>query len=396
MIRPKLMALRRRRGMLLGTAPGTLVIDPTSSKPRVSVMAYGPEGCVEDVVSEVATLKAYLERWPVTWVNVDGLGDLETLHQLGELFRLHRLALEDVLSLHQRPKVEEYGDLLFIIARMIEPSEPVQTEQLGIFLGSRFVLTFQERVGDCFDPIRKRIREGETRMRSSGPDYLAYSLLDSIVDAYFPYLDVASDRLDALEDEALYRPRPLTVSSIHQAKRDLLVIRRVISAKREVVNTLFRYAGPCIAETTRIYLRDCYDQLIQLMDTLDIHRELAASLMEVYLSSVSNRMNAIMKMLTLIATMFIPLTFLAGVYGMNFDPEASPWNMPELRFYWGYPGIVALMAAILLLELILFWRKGWLSGSEAETGRDDRHRTPNASLPRASPHSGPNERSHGR
>ena len=328
----------------------------------MQLLAYNAADCVEAPIDDVAAIRDHLGKWPVVWVNVDGLGDVEVIQQLGDLFGLHQLALEDVLSLNQRPKVEEYEDCLFLVARMIEPGLPVRTEQISIFLGEGFVLTFQEHPGDCLDIVRKRLREGKGRIRTMGADYLAYCLLDAVVDAYFPHLDELSDVIETMETEVVEDPTAGTVSRIHQLKRDLLTVRRIMGSLREAINALIREDEGPITDATRLYLRDCHDHTVRILDLVETYRELAGGLLDVYLSSVSNRMNEVMKVLTVIATMFIPLTFLAGVYGMNFSGDASRWNMPELRWYWGYPAFIAAIVVLAIFELFLFWRKGWLGG----------------------------------
>jgi len=260
----------------------------------------------------------------------------------------------------QRPKVERYEDCLFLVARMMSLGERLDSEQISIYLGSGFVLTFQERVGDCLDPVRHRIREGAGRIRSQGADYLAYALLDAVIDHYFPVLEELGERLEALEDEVLRHPSPAVISRIHAAKRDLLALRRVVWPQRESLHWLLREPIPLLAEDTRLHLRDCYDHVAHVMDMVETFRELASGLVDAYQSSLSNRMNEVMKVLTIIATIFIPLSFLAGLYGMNFSAESSPWNMPELRFYFGYPLALALMAVVAGVMLIYFRRKGWI------------------------------------
>ncbi len=348
-----------------GAPPGTLVVDPNAAQPVIRVMAYGPEGLVEEAVQAPDGLRRFLEKWPVTWVNVDGLGDAETLVKLGEIFGLHRLALEDIVSVDQRPKVEQYEEFQLIVIRMPWRQERLETEQVSLFLGKRFVLTFQERVGDCLDPVRQRIRAASGRIRQAGPDYLAYSLIDAITDGYFPVLEDFGEKLEALEDEVVERPDSATVSRIHQVKRDLLTLRRAVWPLREAVNSLFRDSTPLVSDETRIYLRDCYDHVVQILELLETYRELGSGMIDVYLSSMSNRMNEIMKVLTIIATIFIPLTFIAGVYGMNFSREASPWNMPELHWYYGYEFALGLMLIIAIVMMIYFLRKGWLGGSRS-------------------------------
>jgi magnesium transporter len=311
-------------------------------------------------IHETKDIRPFLEKWPVTWVNVEGLGDVETLRELGELFGLHRLSLEDVVNVHQRAKVDEYPDHQFIVARMPDTGDSLGTEQVSFFLGERFLLTFQEKSGDCFDPIRDRIRGGQGRIRRSGPDYLAYALLDSVIDAYFPVLEKHGERLESIEDEILSDPDSRTISRIHQIKRDLLNLRRIMWPQRGAVNALIRGESGLVTQETRVHLRDCYDHTIQLMDLLESYRELGSALMDLYLSIASNRMNEVMKVLTVIATIFIPLTFIAGIYGMNFDNEASPWNMPELNWYFGYPFCMGIMAVVALALVYFFWRKKWL------------------------------------
>jgi magnesium transporter len=350
-----------------GALPGTLHVDPTAPKPVITVMAFGPDAYVERTVADPKELREFLPEWPVTWVNVEGLGDAEIIRSLGEVFDLHGLALEDVVNVHQRPKVDEYPDHLFIVARMIYMNAHIESEQISIFLGPNFVLTFQSFVGgDCLNPLRDRIRRGVGRIRQAGADYLAYGILDGVIDAYFPVLEIYSSELDKLETEVINNAVPHTVARIQRVKRNLLTLRRVIWPLREAVNMLIREPSPLITHDTQIFLRDCYDHTIQIMDLLETHRELAAGLMDVYLSSVSNRMNEIMKVLTIIATIFIPLSFIAGVYGMNFNPEASPLNMPELNWFLGYPFAWAIMLTTAGSLLTYFWRKGWLSSSLKE------------------------------
>ena len=344
-----------------GAAPGTLTVDPASPAPIISVIAYGPDGLVEQQVDDVQQLRQFVQRWPVTWVNVDGLGDEKVIRELGEIFGLHQLALEDVINVHQRAKVEEYGEHLFIVVRMVELCERLQTEQVSIFLGQNFVLTFQERPGrDSIEPVRDRLRRNRGRIRSLGADYLVYNLIDAVIDGYFPVLEKYGERLDALEDEVTENIDRSTTARIHEIKSDLLVIRRAIWPHREAISMLVRDANPLIQPETRVYLRDCYDHTVQLIDLVETYRELGADLRDVYLSSISNRMNEIMKVLTVISTIFIPLNFIAGVYGMNFNTEKSPWNMPELNWYYGYPFALGVMLAVTCVMLYFFAKKGWL------------------------------------
>ncbi|HEY2894417.1 MAG TPA: magnesium/cobalt transporter CorA [Pirellulales bacterium] len=366
-------AYRRRSSP--GTAPGTLVVDPASPKPCVHVIAYDAGECVEHrfgTVRELDALPGLVERYSVVWVSVAGLGDAEMVQRLGELFNLHRLALEDVLNNHQRPKVEQYGDHLFIVARMLEGGMRLETDQLGMFLGQKFVVTFQNTPGDCLDPVRERIRRGRGIIRTAGSDYLAYAILDAVVDYYFPTLEVFGEEIEALEESLITNVDRSVLSRIHDVKARLLIVRRAIWPLREALHVLIRDPVPVIQETTRIYLRDCSDHTFQIVDLVETYRELASSLMDLYHSALSNRMNEIMQVLTVIATIFIPLTFIVGVYGMNFDPKSSPWNMPELEWYWGYPAVWAVMLAIAGGMLLFFRHRGWLGGRPAASKRPDK------------------------
>lgn len=360
----------RRRPKALGAPPGTLTGDAAAPRPRMHVIAYGPDAFTEADVEDVQVLGEYLGRWPVLWVNVDGVGNADTVAALGKTFNLHGLALEDVIHVHQRPKVEEYDDHLFIVARMMKPDLPVRTEQLSMFLCKQAVVTFFEHPGDCVDPVRERIRKGRGRIRKMDADYLAYCLLDAVVDFYFPAMDAFSEALEHLEAQVLAEPTPEVVARIHATKRDLLNIRRSVAPLREAINTLVRDDHGLISETTRIHLRDCHDHIYQIIEMAETYREVLGGLLDIYLSSVSNRMNDVMKVLTVIATIFIPLTFLAGIYGMNFNAEASPWNMPELRWYWGYPCMLLLMLIVAVLELAFFWRKGWIGKGQSSSTKN--------------------------
>ncbi len=351
-----------------GSSPGTLTIDPQASRTKISVVAFNPESCLEEPVRDVESIASYLTKWPVVWINVEGLGDVETIRKLGNAFNIHRLAMEDVVNVHQRPKVEAYSHHYFIVVRMADMHDRLETRQLAMFLGKNYVLTFQESESGRFGPILARIHDRSGRMRRSGADYLAYAILDSCIDHFFPALEKYGEAIEALEDQVVLNPSSQFVSEIHEMKRDLLVLRRAVWPLREAVNSLVREPSPLIADETRIYIRDCYDHTIQVIDLLENFRDIAGDLMEVYLSSVSNRLNEIMKILTIFTTIFIPLNFIAGIYGMNFNTGKSGWNMPELDWHFGYPFALGLMAALAAAMLIYFRRKGWL-GSSGNSGR---------------------------
>ncbi len=314
---------------------------------------YDAEHLQEFPAVTLADLRGLKESGRTLWLDIAGLGDAHVIEQIGEIFSLHRLALEDVLSGHQRAKVEAYGDVLFIVMRMPEHDGHLDTDQLSLFLGANFVVSFQIRCGDCFDPLRERLRKGTGKVRSKGADALAYSLIDATIDSYFPVLESLGERLEALEDEVLLAPTHASIPRIHELRRELLTLRRAAWPQREALNALLRDHSTLIRDETRLYLNDCYDHTVQVMDLLENYRELGSSLLEVWLSSVSNRMNEVMKLLTIISTIFIPLTFIVGLYGMNFT------HMPEIGWKWSYPIVLLVMLAIGLGMLRWFFVRGW-------------------------------------
>jgi magnesium transporter len=345
-----------------GTPPGTLKGHPEASRALVRVACYGADRLVEETAEDPGRLEALKETAPVMWVDVSGSGDAETVARIGETFGLHPLATEDVLNTRQRAKVERYGDQLFIVARSASRDPGQGTEQMSMFLGPGWVLTFQEDEPDLFEPVRARLREGRLRIRAAGPDYLAYAVLDTIIDHYFPALEHFAERLDELEGEVLDGSADNPLATIQSIRRGLLDLRRAVWPLRDALNALLRDEAGSFAPETHVYLRDCYDHTIQIMDLIETYRELAAGLLDLYMSMVGNRMNEIMKTLTIMATIFIPLSFVAGLYGMNFDREVSPWNMPELGWYLGYPFALVVMAGVAGGLLLYFRRKGWLGG----------------------------------
>jgi magnesium transporter len=328
----------------------------------ISVFAYGPDGVDEHADVNADALVGFIGKRPVTWVDVDGYRDLDVIDRIAKALDLHPLAIEDATNPSQRPKYEEYPSHAFMVTRMARCTDHVFSEQLAIFLGQGFIVTFQgEHPGDSLESVRKRIRLDQGRIRSEGPDYLAYALLDAVIDNYFPVIDQFGDLLETLEDELSVKPIKNAVERIQHAKQDLLVLRRAILPMRDVVNMLVRDDTRFIGKQARLYLRDCYDHCVQLIDVIGSYREMTGGLMELYLSGVSNRMNEIMKFLTLVSTIFIPLTFIVGVYGMNFDPAKSPYNMPELEWRYGYPVVMGAMALLAVLLVIYFRKKGWLA-----------------------------------
>jgi magnesium transporter len=294
----------------------------------------------------------------VTWINVEGLHQVEILEKLGECYGFHPLVLEDILNTDQRPKMEDYGDYLYVVLKMLSlqgQKNEIVTEQVSILLGSNFVISFQEGgEGDVFNSIRDRIKNGKGRIRKMGADYLAYALLDAVVDNYFIILEKLGEKIELLEEELVTRPTSHTLNLIHHMKREMIFLRKAVWPLREVVGGLERAETSLFKEATRIYLRDIYDHTIQVIDTVETFRDMVSGMLDIYLSSVSNRLNSVMKVLTIIATIFMPLTFLAGIYGMNFK------YMPELEWRWGYPFIWLIMIGIGVFMLIYFRKKKWM------------------------------------
>ena len=342
------------------TVPGHIAPRAQAGSPRINVLAYDSSRFAEIEDVEPGALGRLRREYDVVWIDVVEFGDASRIAEIGKVFGLHALALEDAVNTHQRPKVEDYEDHLFLTARMLRNSQSFETEQVAFFLGEGFLITFQERAGDCFDPVRKRIRKGKGRIRSARADYLCYALIDAIVDMYFPALERVGEKLEDIEDEIVGNPDSHEVRDLHELKRDLLMLRRAIWPHREMINNLNRDDHPLVTVETRLFLRDTYDHTIQLMDIVETYREIASGLMDVYISSVSAQMNEVMKVLTIIATIFMPLGFIASVYGMNFDRTVSPWNMPELGWSYGYPFALVLMVMSAGGLFWWFWRKGWI------------------------------------
>ncbi len=357
-----------------GSSPGTLFVPADAQATRLFLLRYGPDVCEEQQVTDVGELVAPSQDGVVTWLDVRGLRDERQLSAITRFFDIHPLAAADVVNAPQRAKTESYGSHLLLIAHMAQllvgpDNEPeLHMEQVGLVLGHGWVVTFQESSadGDVLEPVRQRLRQGRGKIRNAGADYLAYALLDAVVDGYYPALEGVGAYLEDLEIQTLERPIPQTGRQIHALKRTLLLLRRGIWPEREALSSLLRDVdddgelNPLLGANTRIYLRDVYDHVVQVVDMIETYREFAASLMDVYLSSVNNRMNEVVKVLTIISTIFLPLSFIAGVYGMNFDPAASPWNMPELKWAYGYPFAIGLMLAVSIGMLIAFRHFGWI------------------------------------
>jgi magnesium transporter len=351
---------RRKRSQLPGTRPGTLTahIEADTTPVRITRFWYDADRIEEGVLRPEEIPGLPVPETGVLWLDIWGLSDPAVVQAVGDRFGFHPLALEDVLNIPQRPKVDRYGDHLLVVLREIQyPEEP---EQFCLFLADRVVVTFQERPGDPFEPVRDRIRTGAGRVRSLGADYLAYSLFDAVLDAYYPSLERLGDQVEELEEQVMEEPTPELLRRIRQVRRKLIEVRRAAWPARDAMSELLREETPFIQPGTKVFLRDCYDHATQVMDMVETYREMAAALVDEYMSTMSNRMNEIMKVLTIIATIFIPLTFIAGLYGMNFDPQASAYNMPELAWRYGYPAVLLLMACAAGGMLYWFRKKKWL------------------------------------
>lgn len=332
--------------------------------PVVHCIAYGPDGFIEKDISDLKDLIVFFANWPVTWVNVDPMEEGPKarliIERFAKIFSLHELVVDDIVNVHQRSKVEEYEEHLFVVTRMLIDKDEVETEQLSLFLGKNFVLTFREVPKDCLDPVREKIRRGRGRIRQERADYLMYAIIDAVVDSYFPLLASMANRIDEMEDNILEKFEEDTPSEMYQLRRDVLSLRRAIWPARELLNSLTRDTMPLISDSTRVYLRDCHDHSVRIIDLLEMYREVCSALMEVHYTRASNRLNEVMKSLTLITTLFIPPTLIAGIYGMNFNSAKSPFNMPELDMYYGYPIAILMMILVTVAVVVFLNYKGWL------------------------------------
>lgn len=360
-MKPKAHMSKKTKGRSrkAGLPPGTLVHigDKKVEKVRITYLDYDEQSFQEKLVSGINECFPFKDTQTVSWINVDGIHEVGVIEDIGRHFDLHPLILEDILNANQRPKFEDYDSHIFTVLTMLRcvgDRQLVYSEQVSILLGPNFVISFQENVGDVFDPVRDRIRKAKGRIRKMGPDYLAYSLLDAVVDGYFSVLETMSETIESLEEELVKEPNERIMRQIHSIKRELISLRKSTWPLRELISNMQRSESALITESTRIYLRDVYDHTIQVIDTVESYRDIVSSMLDLYLSSVSNRMNAIMKVLTIIATIFIPLTFVAGIYGMNFK------YMPELEWRWGYAGVLLIMIVVAAGMIVYFRKKKWL------------------------------------
>ncbi len=342
-----------------GLSPGSLVHigDKKSETIKISLLNYDSEAMLEKPLPAIEASFPYRDTQPVTWINVDGLHEVNVVGKIGDHFGIHPLVLEDIVNTSQRTKAEDFENYIFIVLKMLvfdEAVDHIVAEQVSLILGPHFLISFQEKVGDVFNFVRERIRKNRGRIRRSGCDYLAYALMDAIVDHYFVILEKLGDKIERLEDQLLKAPTPRILEEIHHLKREIIYFRKQVWPLREVINNLIKEPSDLIQETTHIFLRDVYDHTIQVIDTIESYRDVLSGLSDLYLSTVSNRMNEVMKVLTIMATIFIPLTFIAGIYGMNFE------FMPELKWRWAYPCLWLVLILIFVAMLAWFKKKKWI------------------------------------
>jgi magnesium transporter len=354
-----MLGFRKRISTKPGLAPGTLVHvgEKKVERVRIRLIDYDEERLEERELESVDECFPYADKPTVTWTNIDGLHEVDVIENIGKNFGLHPLVLEDIVHTEQRPKMEEYDGYIFLITKMLsydEVEDELRTEQFSLILGPNYIITFQERVGDVFEMVRERLRKGKGRIRKQPPDYLAYALIDAVVDHYFLVLEKIAEKVESLEEELVTNPTPETLQTIHHLKRELIFLRKSVWPMRELIGGLERGESNLVGEKTTVFLRDVYDHTIQVIDTVETLRDMVSGMLDVYLSSLSNKMNEVMKVLTIIATIFIPMTFIAGIYGMNFE------FMPELKWHWGYPIVWAIIIAIAVIMLSYFRRKKWL------------------------------------
>jgi magnesium transporter len=351
----------KRRSKKQGLPPGTMVHvgENQPEKTKVTLLDYDENNNVtERVIDDVNKCGDFKDKVSMTWIDVEGLLDLDTLENLGKQFGLHPLVMEDIVNTDQRPKMEDFGDYVYIVMKMFHlntTSTEIIPEQVSIVFGNHFVITFQEGIkGDCFDNIRARIRSGKGKITKMSSDYLVYSLIDSIIDTYFTILEQFGDKIESLEIELINNPIKSTLMTIYELKREIIFLRKSVWPLREVIGQMERGESGLIGDATHVYLRDLYDHTINTLDTIETYRDMLSGMLDIYLSSISNRLNEVMKVLTIITTIFIPLSFIAGVYGMNFK------DMPELDWSFGYPAVLSLMFVISVIMVIMFKRKKWI------------------------------------
>jgi magnesium transporter len=356
--------LFKQRSEKTGLPPGTLVYvgKERTKKINISVLDYNDKEYNEIKVKKVEDCLSYADKSTVTWINVDGIYNTSIIEKIGEYFKLHPLLQEDIVNTNQRPKMDDYDDYIFIVLKMLDfddKTKQITSEQVSLILGPDYVISFQEEPEDVFDIVRDRIRHAKGRIRKMGADYLAYALIDAVVDNYFSILEKYGERIHNLEETLIDNPEPEALLKIKLMKREMITLRKSVWPLRELVNNIEKTESKLIDKSTDLFFRDVYDHTIQVIDSVETYRDSLSGMVDLYMSSISNKMNQVMQVLTIIATIFIPLTFIAGIYGMNFDPNASPFSMPELGWYWGYVSVWILMFIITIVMLIYFKKKKW-------------------------------------
>ncbi len=349
----------KRSSAKIGIPPGSLVHvgEKKTDQVRIEFIGYNNERVFRETVDRLEQCFSLQEQVEVAWINIDGLHQVDVVERIGQHFNIHALVLEDILHTRQRPKAEDFGRYFYVVLRSLtyEPSqEELVEDQISLLIGPDYVISFQEEPGDEFDPVRDRIASGRFQLKKRKADFLAYSLIDAVVDNYFLILEIIGEKIEWLEDELLNHPSRDTLQSIHQLKTNLIQLRKSVWPLREVIGRLQRSESNLLRKSTTIYLKDVYDHTIEVIDTIETYRDMVSAMLDIYLSNLSNKMNEVMKMLTVIATIFIPLTFIAGVYGMNFE------YMPELKWRWGYFIIWGIMMVIGFGMVFYFRRKKWL------------------------------------
>jgi len=358
---PKRRTRRQPKMSPLGASPGTLIADPNAAQPTLTLTLISKEATETIENASMKDVKGKRGIWPVIWLDCAGLADVELIAEIGRTFNLHPLALEDTVNIGQRQKADFFEDHAFVVLRMIDDAATGRFEQISVYFGDDFVVTFQERSGDPFAPVRKRINNSvPNRLRSRPADYLAYAIIDSIVDSYFPLLEESGAKVDEIEEEMMSSPQRRQARQLYELKRSTQALSRTLGPLRDAIAGLLRTEQPYVKPETKIFLNDTLDHALRLIETAESQRDLLASLLDMHVSLSQAKTNDVISLLTIISAIFIPLTFLAGIWGMNFDPEASPWNMPELKAYYGYPAALALMAIVALGAVLYFKRKKWL------------------------------------
>jgi len=350
---------KNKNSKMTGLPPGTLIHvgERKIENVKITLIDYNKEEYHEINVKDIEECFPFDKESIVTWINIDGIHNSEIIENIGKHLNLHPLLLEDIMNTHQRPKIEDYGDCIFMVLKMLyhdAEQNKLEIEQVSLILGPNYVISFQEKEGDVFNPVRERIRKGKGKVRNMRASYLAYTLIDAIIDHYFILLEGTGDKIEEIEEELVTEPVPKTLQAIHDLKREMIYLRKSVWPLREAISGLEKIESVLIEQTVGLYLRDLYDHTIQVIDTIESFRDMISGMLDIYLSSISNKMNEVMKVLTIIATIFIPLTFIAGIYGMNFV------YIPELQLRWGYFAALFVMAVLGIIMLFYFRKKKWL------------------------------------